>query len=91
MSTIKEFFGSLGFTSPNPVPTIFSYGPTPAKKWPPNVGDSDLLLSTTNFVSRACAALGTSNVNAIPTSKRWIAEFRGQGRIAIPFCSEEGD
>ncbi len=70
MSTITEFLASLGFTSPNPVPTIFSYCPTPAKTWPPNVGDSDLLLSMTNFVSLACAALGNSNVSAIPTSKR---------------------
>src|SRR6266571_5173659 len=72
MSTITEFFGSPGLTSPNALPTIFSYCPTPGHEKPPNVGDSVVLISI--LVMRASAAAAASIAPAASTS----AMFRGR-------------
>src|SRR4030095_16800119 len=58
MSTIPEFFGSSGFTSPYALPTSFSYWPTLGHEYPPNVGDSLTVISI--FVIRASAAVRTA-------------------------------
>src|SRR6266853_2661577 len=56
ISTITEFLGSAGFTSPYAVPMIFSYCPTPGHEKPPKAGFWESVLSTTIFVMRASAA-----------------------------------
>src|SRR3990170_2217481 len=44
MSTITAFLGSVGSISPNALPTSFSYWPTPDHEYPPNVGDSSVVI-----------------------------------------------
>src|SRR6267143_457973 len=62
-----------------------------AHVFPPRFGGSYMLLSTTNFVSLARAAPGSSNASAIPSSNGWIAEFRRGGRIANSLPREDCD
>src|SRR5713226_4993191 len=66
MSTITAFFGSVGSTSPNALPTIFSYWPTPGQEKPPKVGVS--LAVTWVLVMRASAAAAISSVAVETTS-----------------------
>src|SRR5207248_4708998 len=49
------FSGSVGSTSANALPAIFSYCPTPGQEYPPNVGLCDATVSMTTLVMRACA------------------------------------
>src|SRR3954466_10421297 len=71
MSTIIRFWRSCGFTSPNALPAIFSYWPTPGHENPPKVGDSWVVIWIR--VTRACAGTEASvkaaaaNAEAIPS------------------------
>src|SRR3989442_7383465 len=73
MSTITEFFGSPGLTSPNALPTIFSYCPTPGHEKPPKVGDSVVVIWT--LVMRASAAGAASIALAASAMFRRRAGF----------------
>src|SRR5262245_7076070 len=53
MSTMSRFCRSCGSTSPNALPTSFSYWPTPGHEKPPKVGDSVAVISIR--VTRASA------------------------------------
>src|SRR6266853_3968838 len=61
MSTMSRFWRSCGLTSPNAVPTIFSYWPTPGHENPPKVGDCERAVSIWIRVMRASAGDAASN------------------------------
>src|SRR3954471_9961601 len=67
MSTISRFWRLCGLTSPNALPTIFSYCPTPGHVKPPKVGDSVAVISMR--VMRASASGGAMSPAAASASR----------------------
>src|SRR6267154_1448914 len=61
MSTMTRFCRSCGLTSPNALPTIFSYWPTFGHENPPKVGDCERAASISIRVMRASAGDAASN------------------------------
>src|SRR5262245_419338 len=76
MSTITEFLGSFGSSSPKALPTIFSYWPTPGHEYPPKVGDS-LVVIWILVVCASAAGEKTSATTAANTAQKLSSRIRG--------------
>src|SRR5260221_6767855 len=72
MSTMTRFCRSCGLTSPNALPTIFSYWPTPGHENPRKVGGCERALSISIRVMRASAGDPANNAAASDAAKAML-------------------
>src|SRR5437870_5390955 len=95
---MTAFFGSLGSSSPNAFPTIFSYCPTPGHEYPPNVGDSFAVIwifltfacaGKTNTVQTkmTCATIPIRKGHPLGCSSNFLAEVYCEGRCLVQFLN----
>src|SRR5258706_144080 len=72
MSTMSRFWRSCGLTSPNALPTTFSYCPTFGHENPPKVGGCERAVSISILVMRASAGDAANNAAASDTAKAML-------------------